>query len=183
VDFRKDPDQAMVSIPLEFAEQFIKAGDLVPLTDIEGNRLGEYPVIRVRTLRQFSHTLIVQVQVPADIATQVTGIQLNAGWSTSPVESDQYLETTEQDTIICRCEHVTAGEIRALIRSGVRDINQLKAATKATMGSCGGKTCLQLIKKIFREEGISLDEVTTPVQRPVFVEVPLEVIAKNFQEE
>ena len=140
-------------------------------------------------LFEFGHSgsfltpLIVQVQVPADIATQVTGIQLNAGWSTSPVESDQYLETTEQDTIICRCEHVTAGEIRALIRSGVRDINQLKAATKATMGSCGGKTCLQLIKKIFREEGISLDEVTTPVQRPVFVEVPLEVIAKNFQEE
>ncbi|HOR18418.1 MAG TPA: FAD-dependent oxidoreductase [Brevefilum sp.] len=183
VDFRKNPDQALVSIPLEFAEQFINAGDLVPLTDIEGNRLGEYPVIRVRTHRQFSHTLIVQVQVPADIATQVTGIQLNAGWSTSPVESDQYLETTEQDTIICRCEHVTAGEIRALIRGGVRDINQLKAATKATMGSCGGKTCLQLIKKIFREEGISLKEVTTPVQRPVFVEVPLEIIAKNFQEE
>lgn len=183
VNFRKDPDKALVSIPLEFQADFINIGDLVPLVDIDGNFLGEYPVIRVRTLRQFSHTLIVQVQVPSEIATKVTGIQFKGGWSSTEFETDQDVEETQQDTIICRCEHVSADEIRTLIRSGVRDINQLKAATKATMGSCGGKTCLQLIKKIFREEGVSIEEITTPVQRPVFVEMPLELIAKNFQED
>jgi NAD(P)H-nitrite reductase large subunit len=69
-----------------------------------------------------------------------------------------------------------------LVRNGVRDINQIKAATKATMGSCGGKTCLSLIKKIFREEGVLLADVTDPTQRPVFVEMPLETLAKNQQE-
>lgn len=183
VDFRKDPDQALVSIPLEFSEQFIHTGDFVLVTDIDGNRLGEYPVIRVRSLRQYSHTLIVQVQVPAEIATKTTGIQLAAGWSSSDVDSDHFLETTEQETIICRCEHVSADTIRMLIRSGVRDINQLKAASKVTMGSCGGKTCLPLIKKIFREEGIQPEEITEPMHRPVFVEVPIEILARNYQEE
>lgn len=182
VDFRIDPEQALVSIPLEFSEQFIHTGDRVPITDIDGKLLGEFPVVRIRTIRQFSHTLIVQVQVPAEIATKATGIQRAAGWSTEEADSDCFLETTEQETIICRCEHVSADTIRTLIRTGVRDINQLKAASKATMGSCGGKTCLPLIRKIFREEGIHPDEITEPVQRPVFVEVPIEILAKNNQE-
>jgi hypothetical protein len=51
------------------------------------------------------------------------------------------------------------------------------------MVSCGGKTCLPLIKKIFQEEGVPLDTVTDPVQRPVFVEIPLETLASNQQED
>ena len=51
------------------------------------------------------------------------------------------------------------------------------------MGSCGGKTCLPLIKKIFREEGIPVDEVTNLTLRPVFVEMPLETLARNQQED
>ncbi|MFU8825904.1 MAG: FAD-dependent oxidoreductase [Brevefilum sp.] len=183
VDFRKDPEQALVSIPLEFSEQYIHTGDRVPLTDIDGLRLGEFPVVRVRTLRQFSHTLIVQVQVPAELAAKVSGIQLSAGWSSLAEDADLYLDTTEQETIICRCEHVSVDTIRTLILNGVRDINQLKAASKATMGSCGGKTCLSLILKLFREAGIPPDEITTPVQRPVFVEVPVSVLAQNTQED
>lgn len=183
VNFQKDHTQPTVSIPLEFSEDFIHKGDIVPVTDIDGKLLGEFPVVRIRSLPQFSSTLIVQVKVPAEIASKVSGIQLNAGWASSNDAFDHSLETTEQNTIICRCEHITAEEIRYLIRSGVRDINQLKAATKVTMGACGGKTCLQLIKKLYREEGIELKTVTDPIQRPVFVEIPLDILAKNRQEE
>lgn len=182
VDFRKDPQHPTVSIPIEFSEEFIHTGGRVPITDIDGNILGEFPVVSHRTLKQFSHTLIVRVQVPGKIAVQVAGIQLIADWNQPDEHFTGYLEKTEQETIICRCEHITADQIRDLIHDGVRDINQIKAATKATMGSCGGKSCLSLIKKIFREEGIPLDEVTDPTQRPVFVEVPLETLAKNQQE-
>jgi hypothetical protein len=45
------------------------------------------------------------------------------------------------------------------------------------MGSCGGKTCLSLIKRLYQTEGIPLSEVTEPPVRPVFVEVPLSVLA------
>lgn len=182
VDEREDANFPTVSIPLEFSEEYMHVGKAIPVTDIEGHVLGKYPIERIHTLRQFSHTRIARVKVPAEIATKVTGIQLVAGWDTSPKISDNYLQETEQKIIVCRCEHVTADEIRQLIRSGVRDINQIKAATKATMGACGGKTCLSLIRKIFREEGVPLEQVTDPTQRPVFVEVPLGTLAKNQQE-
>jgi NADPH-dependent 2,4-dienoyl-CoA reductase/sulfur reductase-like enzyme/Fe-S-cluster-containing hydrogenase component 2/bacterioferritin-associated ferredoxin len=183
VDFRKDSEFPTVSIPMEFSKDYVKQGDIVPVTDVDGTILGRYPIIKTRTLKQYSRTLITRVQVPAKIATKVSGIQLVAGWDVPDLESDQYLETTDQDTIICRCEHVTADEIRQLIREGIRDINQIKAVTKATMGACGGKTCLQLIKKVFREEGILIEDVTDPTQRPVFVEIPLETLAKNQQKD
>jgi NADPH-dependent 2,4-dienoyl-CoA reductase/sulfur reductase-like enzyme/ferredoxin len=182
VDFRKDPQSPTVSIPLEFPQEYIKVGDEVPVTDIEGNLLAKVPITHIRTMRQFSHTLIVRVKAPKDIATKISGIRLLAGWSQHKETSELYINETEQENIVCRCEHVSADTIRDLIRSGVRDINQIKAVTKATMGACGGKTCLSLIKKIFREEGIPINEVTDPTQRPVFVEIPIETLANNRQE-
>ncbi|MFN2304212.1 MAG: FAD-dependent oxidoreductase, partial [Anaerolineales bacterium] len=80
VDFRNNPQKPIISIPLEFSRNYLDVGDDVPVTDIDGNILGIYPVVSIRTLRQFSRTLITRVQVPAEIATQVAGIQLIAGW-------------------------------------------------------------------------------------------------------
>jgi NADPH-dependent 2,4-dienoyl-CoA reductase/sulfur reductase-like enzyme/ferredoxin len=179
VDFRQDPERPTVSIPLEFAPDVISIGDEVPVTDVDGKFLGRYPVTRVRTLRQFSRTLIVRVQVPAAIATKASGIQITEPWAQPQGQEENYIETTPQENIVCRCEHVSAEEVRALIRSGVRDINQIKAAIKATMGACGGKTCLSLIKKLFREEGVPLEDLTDPTTRPLFVETPLSTLAKN----
>lgn len=183
VDFRRDQAFPFVSIPLEFSEDLIHVGDTVPVTDVDGQVLGRFPVDRIRTLREFSRTLIVRLKVPAEIATHAAGILITAGWDRPQPESDHFIEQTPQENIICRCEHVSADEIRALIRSGVRDINQIKAETKATMGACGGKTCLSLIKKVFQEEGIPLSDVTDPPVRPVFVETSLATLAGQQQEE
>jgi sarcosine oxidase subunit alpha len=90
---------------------------------------------------------------------------------------ERYVERTADDAIICRCERATAEEIRALIRSGMRDMNHIKAVTRAGMGACGGKTCTTLIKRLFREEGIPLEQTTENTQRPLFVEVPLGAFA------
>ena len=79
--------------------------------------------------------------------------------------------------IVCRCERVTAGEIRELIRNGIRDINAIKAMTRAGMGACGGKTCTALIHRLFRDEGIDMDDVTEGTNRPLFIEVPLGMFA------
>jgi len=81
------------------------------------------------------------------------------------------------DTIICRCERITAGEVRAEIRAGVRDMNILKATIRTGMGACGGKTCTELILRLYREMGIDLGEVTLPTNRPFVAEVPLGVFA------
>ena len=90
---------------------------------------------------------------------------------------DHYVERITDDTVVCRCERVTAAEIRDLIRRGFRDINEIKAVTRAGMGSCGSKTCNALIHRLFRDEGIAAGEVTDTTRRPLFMEVPLGVFA------
>jgi bacterioferritin-associated ferredoxin len=45
------------------------------------------------------------------------------------------------EVVVCRCEEVTAGEIRAAIRQGARGPNQAKAFTRAGMGPCQGRIC------------------------------------------
>jgi len=86
-------------------------------------------------------------------------------------------DSISDDTIVCRCERVTAGEIRAEIRAGVRDMNILKATVRSGMGACGGKTCTELILRLYREEGIDYDDVTLPTERPFVAEVPLSAFA------
>jgi NAD(P)H-nitrite reductase large subunit len=61
-----------------------------------------------------------------------------------------------------------------MIHSGVTNLNQIKAKTRAGMGPCGAKTCENLIIQLLREEGISIDEVVPNTRRPLFIEVPLE---------
>ncbi len=45
-------------------------------------------------------------------------------------------------TILCRCEEVTAGEVRAAIgQFGVHELNRLKAVSRIGMGRCQGRVC------------------------------------------
>ena len=183
VDSRKDSTFPTVSVPYEFIDEDLQIGDLVQVTNESGDVLGSYPIVSFHTLRKFAGTLIVRVKVPREIAIDVAGMRLTRSWAQNKDVTNKYSQQTDEKTIVCRCEHIQADEIRQLIREGVRDINQIKAVTKATMGACGGKTCLSLIKKIFREEGVPLNTVTDPTQRPLFVEVPLEILAKNQQKQ
>ena len=44
--------------------------------------------------------------------------------------------------VICRCEEITAGELRRCVReSGALELNRLKALTRVGMGRCQGRTC------------------------------------------
>lgn len=46
------------------------------------------------------------------------------------------------DTVVCRCEEVTAGVIRTAARdNAVREMNRLKALTRVGMGRCQGRMC------------------------------------------
>jgi NAD(P)H-nitrite reductase large subunit len=113
--------------------------------------------------------------VPRDDALKVAGFTVLA-----PEEGGQGAgigEPVPDETIICRCERITAGEVRAEIRAGVRDMNILKATIRTGMGACGGKTCTELILRLYREMGIDLSEVTLPTNRPFVAEVPLGVFA------
>jgi hydrogen cyanide synthase HcnB len=51
-------------------------------------------------------------------------------------------KTIPNDTIVCRCEAVSAGQIRQTVRDlGAIDINRAKAFSRAGMGRCQGRFC------------------------------------------
>ena len=45
------------------------------------------------------------------------------------------------DTIICRCEEVTWGEVKAALEAGLRDPGDLRKYTRIGMGTCQGELC------------------------------------------
>ena len=66
----------------------------------------------------------------------------------------------EADTVVCRCEEVTLGEVDEAIDEGADTAGQLKAWTRAGMGSCQGRMCASfLLERLASRTGRSLAEV------------------------
>jgi sarcosine oxidase subunit alpha len=181
VDTRNANGHVLVTIPYEFDKASIQKGDVVTVTDTSGGVLGNVAVVRTRSGKVTDRTILVKVSAPREIATRIAGIQVQEKQVSDPM--DQYVERLTDDMIVCRCERVSLAEIKAIIQAGVRDMNEIKAITRAGMGACGGKTCTSLIKRAFRELGIPDAEVTENVLRPLFVEVPLGVFAGAKEED
>ncbi len=171
VDYNEDINNPKVTIPTELFEQKLEEGETLLVVDEHGQELGKYRVLRVRILKKFPKTQLVTIQLPKEIAPKAISFKTVQTEQFDPIEFNG--EIIPDSAIICRCERVTAGEIRALIKEGVRDANEIKALTRAGMGACGAKVCTSLIERIFREEGVSREEYTPFTQRPLFVEVPL----------
>jgi Fe-S-cluster-containing hydrogenase component 2 len=168
-------DEALVTIAYEFDKRSLHQGEMVTVVDTAGALLGKAEVVRIRSGKATDHTVLVKVRVPQEIATRIAGIRVQPESASEPL--DHYVERLTDDLIVCRCERVTVAEIKTAIRAGVRDMNEIKALTRAGMGACGSKTCAALIRRAFVEAGISSDEVTENVVRPLFVEIPLGMLA------
>jgi D-hydroxyproline dehydrogenase subunit alpha len=52
------------------------------------------------------------------------------------------------DTVVCRCEEVTAGRLRAEIAGGLVSLAALKKATRAGMGRCQGRFCAATVARL-----------------------------------
>jgi sarcosine oxidase subunit alpha len=174
VDYREDPNNPVVSLAYEVYNYEHKKGDKVLLTDYEGNPLQEAEIIDTVLNKASRKTQILKVRVPRGIAKRVAGFRIQREETTLP-KGKPTVDRIPDDAIVCRCERVSAGEIRKWIRKGLRDLNQIKAITRAGMGACGSKTCGDLILQLFRDEGIPVEEVTLHTVRPLFVEAPLGV--------
>jgi NADPH-dependent 2,4-dienoyl-CoA reductase/sulfur reductase-like enzyme len=55
--------------------------------------------------------------------------------------ADAVLAPPEDATIICRCEEITAGQVREAARLGATGPNQVKAYLRTGMGPCQGRMC------------------------------------------
>jgi NADPH-dependent 2,4-dienoyl-CoA reductase/sulfur reductase-like enzyme len=82
------------------------------------------------------------------------------------------------ETLVCRCEEVTAGEIRALAQVGRPGPNQVKAFTRAGMGPCQGRQCGYTVSHILAAvEKRPVDEVGFYRVRPPLKPVTLGELA------
>lgn len=120
------------------------------------------------------HTQIIKFQVPKAIAKKVAGLGFRIQVSLPREINQLFLKRRYSDeAMICLCERVSVGQVQALIKKGITDLNLIKAITRAGMGPCGSKTCEVLIKGLLREEGIPDKEVVANTKRPLFIEIPL----------
>ncbi|MCP4374273.1 MAG: sulfurtransferase, partial [Deltaproteobacteria bacterium] len=174
--YREDPKNPIVSLPYEVYNYKYKKGDRILLTDYVGNPLGEAIIISATIKKTSRKTQIIKIKAPEKIAKQVAGFRIQKD-EVALLKDEISWGRISDEGIVCRCERVTAGEICKLIRSGIRDINQIKSITRASMGACGYKTCENLILQMFKEEGVSVKEVTLNTMRPIFVETPLGVFS------
>jgi Fe-S-cluster-containing hydrogenase component 2/thioredoxin reductase/bacterioferritin-associated ferredoxin len=175
VDLREGGPDGLVTVPFELLEADIPQCDLVDAVDMDGNLVCEAAVERVHKRKVYDRTLLVTLRVPREHATSVAGFRVQDPEISRPVDSDPRM-CIDDDTIVCRCERVKAGEIREMIRQGVRDLNQLKVL-RCGMGACGGKTCQSLILKLFKQQGVDLCDVVSFTRRPLVAEVGLSALA------
>ncbi len=171
-DYDPGGDQALLVLPFEFDDGVVPFGTEVVTTDMEGNQVGTGRVVAIRRREDQDRRKLLLLEVPVADRLKVAGFMIRQPTTGCELAAGEEA-ATEVDPMVCRCERVAKHEIVAAIRAGVRDMNQLKAIVRSGMGGCGGKTCTELVLRIFREEGVDLAEVTLPSARPLVAEVHL----------
>ncbi|MFG3246623.1 FAD-dependent oxidoreductase [Streptomyces sp. NPDC048187] len=76
------------------------------------------------------------------------------------------------DTVVCRCEEVTAGAVRAARADGAHDHRQVRQLTRAGMGWCQGRMCGPAVHCLTEREG-----AYEPAERLVATPVTLGALA------
>ncbi len=87
------------------------------------------------------------------------------------------------ETVICRCEDVTAGEVRERVREGMDTIHGVKLWTRAGMGPCQARICgWSLARLVAEETGNSMEEIGFSRPRMPLRPVPLNVVRDSLQQ-
>lgn len=87
------------------------------------------------------------------------------------------IDAIEDETILCRCEEVTAGRLREAQAAGCASLPALKKATRAGMGRCQGRMCGAVVARLagaVEEAGFALPRAPVkPVPlAPLMLELP-----------
>lgn len=82
------------------------------------------------------------------------------------------------DTVICRCEEVTAAEVRAAVAQGAVTLDALKTHLRVGQGPCQGRTCGPLLSRLISQQtGSAAAESGCFHIRPPLKPVPLGELA------
>lgn len=92
----------------------------------------------------------------------------------------KFIPQADDNTIICRCEEVTKGEIRQAIYAGMYTLQEVRKYLRTGMGLCQGQTCGKLVKRIISEElGISPLEIESAVSRAPMRPIEMKVLGNE----
>lgn len=90
------------------------------------------------------------------------------------------LQLARDDTLVCRCEEVTLGEIRGSLDGGTLSAGAVKRETRAGMGRCQGRYCGALIAGLAADRaGEEAEEFSFFAPRPPIKPVPIHLIARE----
>ena len=82
------------------------------------------------------------------------------------------LDLLQDETIVCRCEMTTAGDVRNAVRQGATDLRGVKLRSRTGMGACQSRYCEQTTAQlIMQETGADRLSVGTTSVRPPIIPV------------
>ena len=86
-------------------------------------------------------------------------------------------ELATEDTVVCRCEELTARELEGAIATSA-DLNAVKALTRVSMGMCQGRNCQRhVVAAIARRHGGALGDLPVATPRAPVRPVPIGAVA------
>ena len=78
----------------------------------------------------------------AELQRKLAGIErFRHGLETAFPFPTDWAAKTPDETVVCRCEEVSAGDIRAVVEEGHWEMNRVKAMCRVGMGRCQGRMC------------------------------------------
>lgn len=88
----------------------------------------------------------------------------------------------ENDTLVCRCEGVTQGELRDAAEESALTTREVKLRTWAGMGPCQGRFCEDVVLRIMAEtKGVAIGEIPQPRTRPPVHTVPAPALTQESE--
>lgn len=97
---------------------------------------------------------------------------------------EDWAATIADDTVICRCEDVTAGTVRRTVTdTGAQELNRLKALTRVGMGRCQGRMCGAAAAEVLAQAcGRTPADVGRLRNQPPVKPVPVRVVCLERQD-
>ena len=95
-----------------------------------------------------------------------------------PLPAD-WAANAPDELVVCRCEEITAGELRATVRgTGSQELNRLKALTRIGMGRCQGRMCGAAAARLLADAAaVPLSAVGRLRSQPPLKPVPIQALA------
>ncbi|MFD3402583.1 FAD-dependent oxidoreductase [Kribbella sp. NPDC058693] len=113
---------------------------------------------------------------PLDPAAVVRGRRLAVALARAYPVRDGWKSWSDADTIVCRCEEVTRGELEAVAgERGLDDGRAMRLSSRAGLGMCQGRVCSRTVAALLAAPG---DVPKASMKRPIAVPVRLRDLAQ-----